>query len=75
MLRERNRRLLQRNGLVFWLHRPLEELPSAGRPVSLARGVEAIFAEREPIYRALAHRIITSRTVEDAVRQIIGEKS
>ena len=75
VLRERNRRLLQRNGLVFWLHRPLEELPSAGRPVSLARGVEAIFAEREPIYRALAQRIITSRTVEDAVRQIIGEKS
>lgn len=61
VLRERNRRLLQRNGLVLWLHRPLEELPSAGRPVSLARGVEAIFVEREPIFRALAHRIITSR--------------
>lgn len=61
VLRERNCRLLQRNGLVLWLHRPLEELPSAGRPVSLARGVEAIFVEREPIFRALAHRIITSR--------------
>lgn len=74
VLRERNRALLRRNGLIIWLNRPLSDLPSDGRPLSLARGVAAIFEEREPIYRAFADRIVVSHSVEEAVGQILGEQ-
>lgn len=75
VLRERNRALLRRNGLIIWLNRPLSDLPSDGRPLSLARGVAAIFEEREPIYRAFADRIVVSHSIEEAVGQILGEQS
>ena len=74
VLRERNRALLRRNGLIIWLNRPLSDLPSDGRPLSLARGVAAIFEEREPIYRAFADRIVVSHSIEEAVGQILGEQ-
>ena len=75
VLRERNRRLLQRNGLVLWLHRPLEELPSAGRPRlarTRRRGHFCRAGTDFPRPRPPHHH---KPTVEDAVRQIIGEKS
>ena len=75
VMRERNRELLRRNGIIFWLDRPIEDLPSYGRPLSQSRGVEAIFAEREPVYRAFADRVVECRTVKGAVSQILGEQS
>ena len=74
-MRERNRELLRRNGIIFWLDRPIEDLPSYGRPLSQSRGVEAIFAEREPVYRTFADRVVECRTVKGAVSQILGEQS
>ena len=73
VMRERNRELLRRNGLIVWLDRPIEDLPSYGRPLSQSRGVEAIFAEREPVYRGFADRVVKNRTVKEAVSQILGE--
>ena len=75
VMRERNRELLRRNGIIFWLDRPIEDLPSYGRPLSQSRGVEAIFAEREPVYRTFADRVVECRTVKGAVSQILGEQS
>lgn len=73
LLREKNRRLLKRNGQLYWLRRPIKDLPVKGRPLSQARGVEAIYAEREPIYRGAADRIIDNVTVKEAVSKILGE--
>ena len=75
VMRERNRELLRRNGIIFWLDRPVADLPSYGRPLSQSRGVEAIFAEREPVYRTFADRVVECRTVKGAVSQILGEQS
>lgn len=75
VMRPQNRRLLQRNGFICWLDRPLEDLPTAGRPVSQSRGVEAIFAEREPVYRALADKVVKCTSVRSAARQILGESA
>ena len=75
ILREENRRLMRRNGMIFWLDRPLKDLAVKGRPLSLSRGVEALYAEREPLYRALAHRRIVCNNVASALSQILGGKS
>ena len=73
VLRPRNRDLLRRNGFIVWLNRPIDRLPTKGRPVSQAKGVEAIFREREPIYRSLAERIVVNTLAAQAVSEILGE--
>ena len=45
---------LHQNGRIALLDRPLDELSSDGRPVSRARGVERLAAERMGLYRAWA---------------------
>lgn len=45
---------LRQNGRIVFLDRPLDELSSDGRPVSRARGVERLAAERMALYRAWA---------------------
>lgn len=74
VMRAVNQALMRRNGLILWLDRPLKDLATSGRPVTQARGVEAIYAEREPIYRHLADRHIPTTTVDGALRTILGEK-
>lgn len=64
VLSERNRRLLKANGAVIFLDRDIQELSTRNRPISGARGVEAIFAEREPIYRSFAD--VTVKSAESA---------
>ena len=67
-LREENRALLRRGGTVFWLRRDpaetfakesMEDRPLAqsGQAAFLAR-----FEQREPLYRAAAHVVITDFT-------------
>ena len=63
---------LRQNGRLIWLRRPIEALPTAGRPLSQARSPQAIFAEREPLYRAWAEITIDNTgTVTDTVREIL----
>lgn len=75
VVRPENHILMRRNGLIVWIDRPLQSLATSGRPLSQARGVEAIFAEREPLYRGLADRYVSATDVDEAVRIILGEKS
>ncbi len=46
--------LLQQKGFTVWLDRPLQDLPTDGRPLSLRQGVEALYAARLPLYRQAA---------------------
>lgn len=48
--REENYPLLHRNGRIFRLERPLSLLPTAGRPVSRATPLSALYAARKPLY-------------------------
>ena len=45
---------LHQNGILVFLRRPLEELSSAGRPLSQSVGVEALYEKRLPLYEAWA---------------------
>ena len=67
--RERNKDLLRQNGYVVMLDRPLDELSSADRPLSQARGVQALAEERMPLYRAWADMVLpcTGSALGDAV--------
>ncbi len=63
---------LRQNGRLFWLRRPLEDLPTAGRPLSQAKSPRTLYAEREPLYRAWAEATIENTgTVEKAVHEIM----
>lgn len=57
--RERNRLPLMQNSLVVMLDRALEELSTEGRPLSGARGVYALAAERMDAYHSWADVIHT----------------
>ncbi len=64
VLSERNRRLLKANGAVIFIDRDISELSTRNRPISGARGVEALYKEREPIYRECAD--VTVESAESA---------
>ena len=73
VLRDDNMRALQRNGRLFWLDRPEEELiPTDDRPLADNREkIRKLYAEREPVYRAAADEIIPVRgTAADAAAEI-----
>lgn len=57
--RPENYDLLHQNGTIVLLDRPLEELSSKGRPVSQAKGVARLAAERMGLYRAWADLTLT----------------
>lgn len=50
----RNYDLLHQNGLIVMLDRPIDQLPSDGRPISQDKGVERLARERMPLYRSWA---------------------
>ncbi len=65
--RKENYPLLHQNGKLIWLKRPLELLPTEGRPLSEASSPAALYRVREPLYRAFAdHAVdIDEHTVEN----------
>ena len=74
--RPENYDLLRHNGTIVLLDRPLDQLGTEGRPVSQARGVEALAAERMPRYRAWADLVVacTGTPQGDAarIRELLG---
>ncbi len=70
--RRENYPLLHRNGVIVWLRRDIDALPTQGRPVSQSRNLHELAREREPLYRAFADHIIdNSGPPEGTVRRIL----
>ena len=76
VLRQENRLLLRRSGVVFWLDRPLEDIMSTdfqtGRPL-LAEGrqaLERLAAARRGLYASCACHRIPESLLEKAVEDI-----
>ena len=74
--RPENYQILHQNATIIMLDRPLDELSSEGRPLSVAKGVERLAAERMGLYRSWADIRLecTGSAAGDAVaiRQILG---
>ncbi|MDO4538734.1 MAG: shikimate kinase [Coriobacteriales bacterium] len=72
----RNFDILHQNSTVVMLDRNLEELSSDGRPLSQAKGIEALAAERMPLYRSWADIVLpctgSSHGDAVAVRDLVG---
>lgn len=68
--RPENRGILHQNCRILWLERELDQLSVAGRPLSLGRGVQALYEERAPLYRAWSERSYHNRSVRDCALQI-----
>ena len=70
--KETNYPLLHRNGRIFLLDRALENLSTAGRPLSQRDGVEALYRVRRPLYQRFADHVINNNgSPQDAVRRIL----
>lgn len=50
--RPENLPLLRQNSVTVLLQRPVEDLPSDGRPMSQKHGVSALYQQRKPLYEA-----------------------
>ena len=70
---ERNYPLLRQNGRIFFIDRPLSELSKKGRPISQARPIEDIAAERMPAYISWSDERIPMETSAKAA-EIIGKR-
>ena len=64
---------LHQNGILIFLRRPLEELSSAGRPLSQSVGIEALYEKRLPLYEAWADaRVDTLENPNKTVAAILA---
>ena len=70
---DRNYPLLHQNGILFWLQRNLDALPTDGRPLSQAGRLADMYAVRKPLYEAFADHIIDNNgSAEDAAAAILA---
>lgn len=79
-LQEENRAALRETGVVFFLHRSPEEIfdgtDLADRPLAQQGRADFVarFRQREPLYRAAAHYVISNAaTPEEAVEEILSD--
>ena len=68
---ERNYASLHQNGRIYHLVRPLDLLPTDGRPLSQGADLAAMWREREPLYRRFRDaQIDNTGTVTETARAI-----
>lgn len=75
-----NYALLRQNSILIWLQRPLEALPTEGRPLSTPQGLQELYQQRKPLYAHFAHCAVenshtpadTAQTVKEAFYEICG---
>lgn len=64
---------LHQNGVIFWINRDLEKLPTEGRPISLQTKAEELYRTRCPLYKAFADfPVENNETPEQALRNILA---
>lgn len=70
--REENYDLLHQNGIIVWRKRDISKLAKKGRPISLSRDLNELYAERKPMYERFADVVIEETdTVDEAVERIL----
>lgn len=59
--RAENYPLLHQNGVIIWLQRPVETLPTEGRPLSQKGNLGQMYEERKPLYERFADIVTENR--------------
>lgn len=71
--REENYPSLHQNGSIIWIHRPIEALPTEGRPLSQTGKMQAMYEVRKPMYTAFCDaQIDNTGSISQAVSQIVA---
>lgn len=65
-----NQPILKQNGTVVYLQRPISELTVQGRPLSQQTGIEALAAQRLPLYEQWADVTVNEKTTQAAAEKI-----
>lgn len=68
--RPENLPLLRQNSVTVLLRRPVEDLPSDGRPMSQKHGVSALYEQRRPLYEAWGEYKFDCVGVEETAKAI-----
>lgn len=72
--RSENYQNLHRNGIIIWLMRDINSLPTDGRPLSASGNLEKMYAVRQPLYNAFADIVVNnSNTPEETADAIIAK--
>ena len=70
---QRNYPLLHQNGMIFWLQRELDLLPTDGRPLSQIQKLSDMYARRKTMYEAFSdYQIDNNGTCQETVNQILS---
>ena len=68
----RNYPLLHQNGRILWIRRPVQLLPTEGRPLSSSGDLMQMYQQRKPLYEAFADHIIENEgTPSDTLAAIL----
>lgn len=72
--RPENYNPLKQNGIIVFINRDAELLPTNGRPLSQMHGVKALYEKRMPLYRQFADvEVDGNGTVEEVANRIVKE--
>ena len=72
--RQENYFPLKQNGIIVFINRDADLLPTNGRPLSQMHGVKELYEKRMPLYREFAHiEIDGNGTVNEVAESIIKE--
>ena len=65
---------LNQNGVIVFINRDAEKLPTNGRPLSQMHGVRELYGKRMPLYRQFAHiEVDGNGTVDETAKNIVKE--
>ncbi len=65
---------LNQNGIIVFINRDAEKLPTNGRPLSQMHGVRELYGKRMPLYRQFAHiEVDGNGTVDETAKNIVKE--
>lgn len=72
--RKENYKPLKQNGIIVFINRDADLLPTNGRPLSQMHGVKALYEQRMPLYRKFADiEIDGNGTIDEVAERIIKE--
>ncbi len=69
--RQENYFPLKQNGIIVFINRDADLLPTNGRPLSQMHGVKELYEKRMPLYREFAHIEIDGNGIVDEVAESI----
>ncbi|MBQ5677965.1 MAG: shikimate kinase [Clostridia bacterium] len=74
IVRPENYNPLKQNGIIVFINRDADLLPTNGRPLSQMHGVKALYEKRMPLYRQFSDiEVDGNGTIEEVANRIIKE--